>query len=108
MKQYYFACMPASSGAPNWTLTNCRIEKAGTGRGATLKAFGRGDIPDSSPYAKYDCGKWLVKNMGSLISVIHSDRKRMALLRDRTGWVDPYAYRLKPGEKSPYEEMGDR
>jgi hypothetical protein len=97
MKQYYFACIPASSGPPNWTLQNCRIEKAGTGRGAVQRAFGRGEVKDGSPYAHLDCGKWLVKNMGSLVSVIHSDRKRLALLRDRTGWEDPYAYRLKQG-----------
>ena len=35
------------------------------------------------------------KNLGNSAAVIRSDKKRIALLQDRSGWEDPYAYRLK-------------
>jgi hypothetical protein len=35
------------------------------------------------------------KNLGNSMVVIRSDKKRIALLQDRSGWEDPYAYRLK-------------
>ncbi len=92
MTQKYWAVMPASSGPPNWTLQNCRIEKGERAADALQLAFGRGN-PDNTRAAKYDIGVWLAKDLGSLVAVIQSDKKRVALLRDTTGWVDPYEYR---------------
>jgi len=63
-----------------------RIERAHTPIQACDQAFGR-----SSLKAKYNVGHWLVKNLGTRVSVIQSDRKRKALLSDPSGWFDPYA-----------------
>lgn len=81
----YYAIMPASSGPPNWSLTNCRIEKAASAEDACVLAFGR-----SSMRREVNKGIWLAKDMGPRASVIQSDRKRVALLKDTNGWFDPY------------------
>jgi len=83
---YYFAVMPASSGAPKWTLQNCRIEKAETAARACELAFGR-----QSFRRDLNRGVWLAKNMGSRVNVIRSDKQRVALLKDTANWIDPYA-----------------
>src|SRR5215472_915837 len=93
MKRYW-AVMPRSSGAPGWTLTNLRIEKSETAAGATRLAFGRETWSDGHKYSCRECGTWLCKDLGPRIAVVQSSAKKMALLNDRNGWVDPYAYRL--------------
>lgn len=92
MTMKYWAVMPGSSGPPTWTLMNCRIEKAERAADACQLAFGRNN-PDNTPLAKYDIGRYLAKDLGTRVSVIQSDKKRVALLRDKNGWVDPYEYR---------------
>jgi hypothetical protein len=54
-----------------------RIEKAETVRQALRLAFG-GPIISPQNYEG--------KNLGTRIAVIHSDRKRVALLKDPNGW----------------------
>jgi len=87
--------MPASSGAPKWTLQHLRIERGNRGVDACRLAFGREMFPDGSPHAARECGHWLVKDLGTRVAVIQSQRKKMELLNDRSGWVDPYAYRQR-------------
>lgn len=53
-----------------------RIEKANTAEEACRLAFGR-------PIFR---GNYLAKNLGTRVSVIQSDRKRIALLTSEDGW----------------------
>lgn len=67
----YFAVRPTST--PD---KNIRIEKAPTPSEAARLAFGRG------PYGP----NWSWKDLGTRVAVIHSDKKRVALLLDPHGW----------------------
>lgn len=71
---HYWAVYPKSAG-----LQSCRIEKALTAIEAIRIAF------DIRP----ERGRWLAKDMGSRLSVIQSDRQRLALLNDPSNWLDP-------------------
>lgn len=73
----YWATYPVAAG-----LKSCRIDKAATALDAIRMSFG-------IRLTKYDRGRWLAKDLGSRLSVIQSDSKRIALLKDESGWVDP-------------------
>jgi len=75
MKQYYWAVRPIRH-ENNPAAT--RIEKAPTAKQACALAFGRGVSP----------GVWEAKNLGSRLSVIHSDKQRIALLRSPDNWEE--------------------
>jgi hypothetical protein len=70
-KQRYWAIRPISQP------TIIRIEKAETPKQACSLAFGRGVYPDT----------WEAKDMGTQLSVIQSDNKWLALLRDPANWI---------------------
>jgi hypothetical protein len=70
----YWAAYPKSH-----SVSYCRIEKAASALEAIRKAFGL--TPDK--------GRWLAKDMGSTVAIIQSNPKRLALLNDPTGWIDP-------------------
>lgn len=76
MAQHYYAIRPSS--APNLS----RIEKADTPENACRLAYGRGTTNF----------QW--KDLGTRVSVIQSDNKRIALLQAPEGWVD-----FKPRQK---------
>jgi hypothetical protein len=69
----YWAVYPKALG-----LVTVRIEKANNPLNAIKTAF---DI-------KPDKGRWLAKDMGSRVTVIQSDRKRLDLLSDPNNWID--------------------
>lgn len=72
-KQYYWAVRPISHRG-----ANTRIEKAETAWLAANLAFGKGHTFREP---------WLeAKNLGSRVAVIQSDKQRIALLRDPSGW----------------------
>jgi hypothetical protein len=54
-----------------------RIEKASNAKDACHLAFGRGVSPNT----------WEAKDLGTNVSVIQSDNKRIALLKDPNDWV---------------------
>jgi hypothetical protein len=87
----YWAVMPNYRNRES-ALSICRIEKASTAAEALHLAFGRG-AKEGTRSAEYDIGRWLAKNLGPRVGFIQSDRKRIAALRDPTGWIDPYEYR---------------
>ena len=70
MARFYWAVRPKSH------QEHIRIEKAETPREACRLAFGRGCLP----------GRWEAKNLGTRITIMHSDKKRIALLQDPKGW----------------------
>jgi hypothetical protein len=72
MPNSYYAIRPKGDDYK----TTIRIEKAGTVGQAAELAFGRGK------------GKLEAKNLGTRVSVIHSDKKRIALLTSEEGWID--------------------
>jgi hypothetical protein len=74
MALFYWAVRPKSARDYGPAI---RIEKAGTVREALRLAFG-GPIISPQNYE--------AKNLGTRIAVIHSDRKRVALLKDPKGW----------------------
>jgi hypothetical protein len=77
MTMHYWAIRPI-----NHQNQNHRIERAATPKRAFDLAFGRG----------HGYG-FEYKDMGTRISVIHSDKQRIALLKDPNNWVrfpDPY------------------
>jgi hypothetical protein len=76
----YWAVRPASQGG-----NNTRIEKAETAVRACELAFGR-----SFANPKYNIGHWQAKDLGTRVSVIQSDKKRIELLTAKEGWFDPY------------------
>jgi hypothetical protein len=80
MAFHYWAVKPA-----DMELKFVRIERAEFPRVAVALAFGR---PFHSP--KYEVGRWSVKDLGTRVSVIQSDNKRIRLLEDKSGWFDPY------------------
>ena len=61
------------SSAPGATI---RIEKAGSPQTAHRLAFG--------PFTRMTRWEW--KDLGTRLRIIQSDNKRLALLRDPTGW----------------------
>jgi hypothetical protein len=74
----YWAAYPKSAG-----VKSCRIERANSPLDAIKMAF---DIKPGK-------GRWLAKDMGSRVTVIQSDRKRVGLLNDPNGWIDPTEWR---------------
>lgn len=70
MSAFYWAVRPKSQGG-----ANTRIEKAETARRACDLAFGRGTYSGME-----------AKNLGTLVRVIQSDAKRIAMLKDPKGW----------------------
>jgi hypothetical protein len=66
-----------------------RIERTSTPIQAVRLAFG--DTPYRSANLLYlNRDRYEAKNLGTRLAVIQSDRKRMALLKDPTGWFDPW------------------
>src|SRR5262245_29079715 len=92
MTMYYWAVMPKRDTHQN-SLTSCRIEKAATALDALRLAFGEISYKDTAPVAEYQIDRWLVKNLGSNVYVVRTNKHRLAALSDPTGWVDPYEYR---------------
>lgn len=75
MTKHYYAVRPVSMPE------HIRIEHADTPLQATAQAFGRpvrlGGLPSG----------YEVKDLGTRVSVLHSDKKRHALLTSAEGWV---------------------
>lgn len=78
MVMAYYAVRPAVDG-DRWTeessLRVCRIERASTPEEAARLSFGRG-----TSGLEY-------KLLGTRISVVRSDKQRVALLRSPDGWT---------------------
>lgn len=83
-RQHYWAVKPTNAAD-----VVIRIEHAWDPGEAIKRAFGMALYHKSHPLSKYDKGKWLVKDLGTRVSVIQSDAKRIALLTSKEGWVDP-------------------
>lgn len=76
MGLHYYAIRPTA--VPD----NIRIEKAATPEDAQREAFGR-------PTFKRK-GIWQWKDLGTRVSIMQSDKKRIALLKDPDDWHDLY------------------
>lgn len=72
MAMSYWAVRPISTAD---TGANTRIEKAATPRSACVLAFGY-----------FTRATFQAKNLGTRVAIIQSDNKRIALLRDPSGW----------------------
>lgn len=79
MPMRYYAIKPKSHGP-----ASARIEKASTPQAAADMAFGRGCcsvLPGLPAVFHY-------KDLGSRLSPLQNDRKRIELLTSADGWVD--------------------
>jgi hypothetical protein len=82
MRMHYWAVRPKGDVA----LT--RIERADGPIEAIVAAYGRG--LDNPRVWNVNIGLWEAKDLGTRVSVLHSDSKRIALLKSPEGWFDPF------------------
>jgi hypothetical protein len=83
MRPRYWAVKPASGDEKA-----IRVARAESAEYAILETFGM-TLYRSPDLKHLNLGRWLVKDLGTRVTVMHSNKQRLAALTSPEGWFDP-------------------